>query len=521
MNNNGTPTRRDRQGQVQGSGRDNRPRGAWRGDYRGGRGGYRGGKSREAASDGHHNQVNKKASSLHDRMAWLTGLMIGQLVELTTRSGTTYVGLLFTVKPIEGGNAYVLKMARTKGAEMAEVQTPPIETLVVFPNEFLQIVVRDMRCSNEHMTAREQRGFMTDGDISGKTEIAGRDLVAWRPPENGADSFNSFQDLESSTTGKWNQFSANKKLFGVKSTFQEEFYTTPLDKSSNEYLSKAGEADRIAREIMAEQSGNIHLQEERGHKLETDLDEEDLYSGVLREDAADNKVSLQDAPKAIAQMLQNAKNSNKEAAAMSLGEMSKTDLKKKTTQPDKKDTDSDGLTEKEREDKRKAAMRADAEDFNPFEFGEVMESLPTSHVPVLQHPPAEVGQDAFYHQPDPYVAQGMMAYANPQMYAAAPGYMRGGGYPPPQMPQYGYPMGYPQGYSGGPAAVAPRTPPAAGYPAQYPSPGSPSIPYPYGQFPRGYPAANLPSQGNASPSPTPTSSATSTPASTPKKPSET
>ena len=42
-------------------------------------------------------------------------------------------------------------------------------------------------------------------------------------------------------------------------------------------------AEKMAREIESQTSNNVHLQEERGHAIERegDLDEEDLYSGVL------------------------------------------------------------------------------------------------------------------------------------------------------------------------------------------------------------------------------------------------
>merc|ERR1719343_1161916 len=47
---------------------------------------------------------------------------------------------------------------------------------------------------------------------------------------------------------------------------------------------KMAEAERIANEIENTTTRNIHMAEERGFKVETDFDEEDLYSGVLTED---------------------------------------------------------------------------------------------------------------------------------------------------------------------------------------------------------------------------------------------
>lgn len=58
----------------------------------------------------------------------------------------------------------------------------------------------------------------------------------------------------------WDQFEANATLFGVKSTFNEELYTTKLEKGPQmRELEK--EAMRIAREIEGEDTGDLHLAE--------------------------------------------------------------------------------------------------------------------------------------------------------------------------------------------------------------------------------------------------------------------
>jgi len=83
-----------------------------------------------------------------------------------------------------------------------------------------------------------------------------------------------------STIGTWDQFSANEQLFNVRASYDETIYTTALDKSSMT-KSKQREAERIAKEIERQTTTNLHLAEERGHKIEGDYDEEDRYSGVL------------------------------------------------------------------------------------------------------------------------------------------------------------------------------------------------------------------------------------------------
>lgn len=80
----------------------------------------------------------------------------------------------------------------------------------------------------------------------------------------------------------WNQFEANEKLFGVVSSFDENIYTTKLDKTKLS-TAQSREAERLAQEIERQTSGNFHLQEERGQRVQDDgLDEEARYSSVDR-----------------------------------------------------------------------------------------------------------------------------------------------------------------------------------------------------------------------------------------------
>lgn len=60
----------------------------------------------------------------------------------------------------------------------------------------------------------------------------------------------------------WDQFEANETLFGVKSTFNEELYTTKLDRGP-QTRELEREALRIAREIEGEDTKDIHLAEVR------------------------------------------------------------------------------------------------------------------------------------------------------------------------------------------------------------------------------------------------------------------
>ena len=78
--------------------------------------------------------------------------------------------------------------------------------------------------------------------------------------------------------GEWDQFKANEQRFGLTSDYDENIYTTRIDKSHPLHRMREAEAERIAREIEGDTSTNAHVKEERGVRLEDDgIDEEERY----------------------------------------------------------------------------------------------------------------------------------------------------------------------------------------------------------------------------------------------------
>ena len=76
----------------------------------------------------------------------------------------------------------------------------------------------------------------------------------------------------------------NQRLFGVDTDFNEEDYTTKLDKSHPRFKEKEIEAIKIANEIQNTETDNIHIAEERNQSVKLDeLDEELKYSSVIRD----------------------------------------------------------------------------------------------------------------------------------------------------------------------------------------------------------------------------------------------
>ena len=131
-------------------------------------------------------------------------------------------------------------------------------------------------------TTGSSTGFRTDTDISGNTVVPERDLQRWEPSET-ADANLSLE----SSGGAWDQFQVNEQRFGLKSDYDENIYTTRIDRSRSDYRQREAEAQRIAQKIEGSSTNNNHTKEERGLLEDEDgLDEEQkcvaCYSGRER-----------------------------------------------------------------------------------------------------------------------------------------------------------------------------------------------------------------------------------------------
>lgn len=115
-----------------------------------------------------------------------------------------------------------------------------------------------------------------------------RELKKW---DGGMDQ--SLEDMALESTSKhgstsWDQFAVNEQNFGTRTTYNEDDYTTSIDRNNPEYKRRAADADRIAREIEGSAPANAHIREERQQNASQDdggMDEEEKYSGVRRESA--------------------------------------------------------------------------------------------------------------------------------------------------------------------------------------------------------------------------------------------
>ncbi|KFH46789.1 hypothetical protein ACRE_024530 [Hapsidospora chrysogenum ATCC 11550] len=129
-------------------------------------------------------------------------------------------------------------------------------------------------------------GFRTDTAISNSRHGNERPLQPWVP--DASDTIDGSLE-KSASPGSWDQFAANERLFGLKTDYDENIYTTAINKSHPQYREKVAAAERKAREIERSAPTTAHVAEERvmdyvGGNENDGENEEDKYSGVRRQE---------------------------------------------------------------------------------------------------------------------------------------------------------------------------------------------------------------------------------------------
>jgi hypothetical protein len=252
---------------------------------------------------------------LRERLLHLSLTLVGHKVVLAQTNGAVLEGIFHTFTPFpnlsaEMKNKYVLNTVKTvKQPTSGEHIIKDGSTVIIPVDKVMYIQAKnvnlDRPTANGFGGANNKNDVTTDTQISGSRGDKDLELVsagsAWTAGagKSRADASAGGLDDKGGMTrkgfgtarpaglkgsiGEWDQFKANEELFNVQDTYDENLYTTELDKSQIDTRKRA-EAERIAKEIENTKSTNLHVAEERGHIVETDLDEEDRYSGVLTKD---------------------------------------------------------------------------------------------------------------------------------------------------------------------------------------------------------------------------------------------
>ncbi|KAG0634535.1 hypothetical protein HOY80DRAFT_518956 [Tuber brumale] len=259
-------------------------------------------KSRGAnASSGGESDTHDK--HMHDRTLYLLMNLVGRQVTITLRNGARFAGILTgadTKSHDLGATMKWVRQVRTplgdnsdERVEEGEYVGGGLEKAMVFePKDLVDIFAEkialgedETQSQSAHLNGAPAGNFRTDAEISGNLALRERELHRWQPDEKATEL--SLDETNQGSGQSWNQFEANERLFGVKSDFNPDIYTTKLDRSHPQYRQREAVAEKIAWEIESQGAGpnmNPHLAEERGVSWSDDSgkDEEDRYGAVQR-----------------------------------------------------------------------------------------------------------------------------------------------------------------------------------------------------------------------------------------------
>ncbi|CAJ0882480.1 8928_t:CDS:10 [Entrophospora sp. SA101] len=203
----------------------------------------------------------------------------GMNVVVTLKSGVKYQGF-FRTACTDGEMGVVLRLARRILSKNEEKTTPnpAKESFIILAKDLMDIHATNVDFFASERPSFERDTFRTDSDITDRTEIRERELHKWTPDESG-------ENILENGDNSWDQFEVNRQLFGITTDFNEEIYTTKLDRSKPDFKEREKAAIALANEINRTTTTNVHMLEERGHIIdESQIDEEQLYGAVARRD---------------------------------------------------------------------------------------------------------------------------------------------------------------------------------------------------------------------------------------------
>jgi hypothetical protein len=341
------------------------------------------------------------------------------------------------------------------------------ESIVVNGSDFAGLECLGVAHLSETRTFHRNREFATDERISSNPDT-NRQLEKWTDDSSAANSALEGLDGSAYKAGSWNQFDANKKLFGIDAKFTEESYTTKIDRSSEHYRERSLHAAKLAAEIEDQNKGKKPARAGKKSRSGADIsddeneDEEMKYGAVVGERGStyvkgggggntntgknsNNKSSSNSkawvregtpAPASTASAAPvNAWGTNQLQASLKR-EMEAAQGQNTTTAPPSESAAAESAEDKKRAElrARMAAIADEADEYVPFyvpgqetRWTEPEEFTP-SYAPSYGQgppPPAAYPQGTGYFAPPPY-------YQTPQQYQQAPMGTQPGYYLPPQ-----------------------------------------------------------------------------------------
>ena len=208
---------------------------------------------------------------------------LGEKIRINLISGDTIEGLLYTIDPINSDYLLINNPRR-----FSRTGVPIFLKESMLKIYFKEILTINYQIKNLIQNSKKNE-FLIDSQISKKNNNSNKKeekLVKYEINEEDKNEKYFNQKLDDNEDENWDQFDLNKKMYNVVSTYDENLYTTKLDKNKISEDDKKF-ADKMYNEIINSnnEENNIHVLEDRGIIKQTDdnYDEEDKYSSVIKD----------------------------------------------------------------------------------------------------------------------------------------------------------------------------------------------------------------------------------------------
>ncbi|KAK4244040.1 hypothetical protein C7999DRAFT_44237 [Corynascus novoguineensis] len=235
------------------------------------------------------NPITGRSQTPQNKQSVTSSLREGQRVRLVLTSGAEFEGTYANgPEPTTCRLSMVQQKKPSNSADMTNGSGKREQSTMTIQRKDIADarVISGNNAKNDGRVPNGNRSsFRTDSAISNSRLGTERPLKAW-VPDTGYEIDGSLEK-SSSGGGAWDQFAENERLFGLKTDYDENIYTTAIDKSHPQYKERLAAAERKAREIERSAPTTSHVAEERVMDFvggDDNRDEEEKYSGVRRQD---------------------------------------------------------------------------------------------------------------------------------------------------------------------------------------------------------------------------------------------
>lgn len=172
---------------------------------------------------------------------------MGNKVIATVKGGTRFQGIL-SAATSEGELSLALRQVQN----LDDSSLPIKHALIILARDVYELQAFEI---NLEQRTTERDGFKTDTDITGlASDKREKKLQVWGG-EGETDGGIGGMSLDEERSGpnnnrSWDQFATNERMYGTRSDYHEEIYTTKLDRSGADYRAREQRAAQLEKEIL-------------------------------------------------------------------------------------------------------------------------------------------------------------------------------------------------------------------------------------------------------------------------------